>query len=131
MAREFLKSFIKVALVDAAVILVIGSVLNYVFPRLMTMRYNPAYAATLIPPFFDTLPVYTLIAALLAMLGKAMGALGSVYSAGRATLVSESVSGYVSGVTEEAERMGASGWLPLLAGSAIAVAVAVVLSIVF
>lgn len=123
--------FMKASLVDAAVILVIGSILNYVLPRLMVAGYSPAYAAALIPPFFETLPVYTLIAALLAMLGKAMGALGSVYTAGRATVVAESVSDYVSGVTEEAERMGATGWLPLLAGSVIAVSAAVILSVVF
>jgi len=130
--RWEIKEFMKKALIDAAAILVLGAFLTYLLAILPAQaRYTSSYAVREVPPFFDTLPIYTLVAALLAMLGKLLGSLGSVLSAGRASIVAESVSGYISGVTEEAEAMGAHGWLALLAGSALAVFVALLLSLIF
>lgn len=122
------KAFARASLVDAAVILAFGTILNYVIPRLMAAGYGSANAINLVPPFFDTLPVYTVVAALLAILGKVLGSLGSVMSAGSATIVAGSVSGYVQGVAEEAEEMGTRGWPALLAGSAAAVLASLLLS---
>ncbi len=130
--RWEIEEFIKKAGVDAVAILILGAFLTYLLAILPAQaRYTSAYAVKEVPPFFDTLPIYTLVAALLAMLGKLIGSLGSVLSAGRASVVAESVSGYIQGVTEEAEAMGAHGWLALLAGSAIAVLVAILLSAIF
>ena len=127
--RWELKEFIKKAVVDAVVILVLGAFLTYLLAILPAQaRYTSSYAMKEVPPFFDTLPIYTMVAALLAMLGKLVGSLGSVLGAGKASVVAESVSGYIQGVTEEAEAMSAHGWLALLAGSAIAVGVSLLLS---
>ena len=129
MRGDELRAFARSSLVDAAIILAAGALLTYLLAVMPAQaRHTPPYAVGETASFFDYLPIYTLVAALLTMLGKLLGSIGSVSDVGRASVVAESVSGYIEGVTGEAEAMGAHGWLALLAGSAIAVAAALLLS---
>jgi len=107
--------FVKRVVVFAFLILVVAFVLSYV-----CSGFNLRVAIA-------RLDVFTLIASLVAVLGKVIGAMYPIYGIARASIVAPSLADYARGTARQVSEESLVSWLILLASIALAYVLALLL----